>query len=887
MTLWLRTFGAVQLEQDGTPLGGAHSQRRRLALLAYLAASENGVVARERLIALLWPEKSEATGRHSLSQLLYALRKDLGHEVIRVDTTSVRLDHAALPSDVHAFDEAVRADRHADAAAEYRGPFLDAFHVDGAEELNRWIDEERERRTHLCARSLDRLADAAESARDWHRAGDWLRRRLALNPADARTTIRLMQALVEIRDREGALRVAHLHESLVRDHLESEPDPAVLRYADALRRMHVARAALPAPPADIAPARSDVDAVGDTAAKQESGRAAASGPPPRGTAVEVRPWFAFATILGLASVAMIAWAGTLSRASTADERQSAVVVIGDFAGPDPVLALAVREALRAELANARGVRLASDHGIRQLRELMRMSRDSALRPPALLALATRGGAHMAVSGSVLPIGGGAQIVLELLDPGSARVIRTFTERPSNAAATLQSVERIARSIGAAVSRIPPDTAVRPLPAVTTASLEALKNYAVARQTAALGSRREAVAPAERAVSHDSTFVLAHYFLGDLLWFIDQQTHSEAHLAKAFQLMSTVPRREQLIIRARYEQLARDQPDSALAYWQLLADASPGDVLAYEGRTWALRALGRHEEAAAAADTAMMLDPGSILPNVTNAMYSWLSVGDTSSALESARRLGPAYPAAMIEARFYAALFRDPAAALSWADSTVRAENRLWRRHLAQVAAGDVVAARVTLDSVVRIDAAAMAPNALLNQGWAELALRGDRVAAARHARAALDWTRRRDLSPPAIGRLAERVADLAARAGDEATVRATMALVSQRDQDRSLRTYGLVLRALDAALAYARADYAAAARLAGDARRGVYFSRSLTTIALLEADALRRAGQGAAADSLDRLVDTHQIVDGNFEVWAVLRSLVRLRRSAVSRSMQG
>ena len=406
-------------------------------------------------------------------------------------------------------------------------------------------------------------------------------------------------------------------------------------------------------------------------------------------------------------------------------------------------------------------------------------------------------------------------------------------------------------------------------------MAALKSYALARQTAALGKRREAVEPAERAVSHDSGFVLAHYFLGDLLWFIDEQTHSEAHLTRASELRATVPAREQLVIRARYEQLARDRPDSALAYWQLVADAWPGDLLAYEGRTWALRALGRHEEAAATADTAMSLEPGALLPNLTNAMYSWLSVGDTASALDVATRVATRYPHGLQEARFYAALFRDPRAAIPLADSAHRADLRHWRRHLAQVSAREAREARITLDSIVRDDVAQFPPNALVHQGWVELVAGRGRAEAALHARRALEWTRQRDLSPPAIGRLAERIADLAARSGDAATVRATLQLVRDRDRGRGLRTYAMAQRTIEAALAYVRGDYARAAQLAAAARRGVYFSRSLTTIVQLEADARRAAGQPGVADSLTQLMATHQIVDGHFEAWAVLRALTK------------
>ncbi|MDP9176084.1 MAG: hypothetical protein M3O61_00220, partial [Gemmatimonadota bacterium] len=63
-----------------------------------------------------------------------------------------------------------------------------------------------------------------------------------------------------------------------------------------------------------------------------------------------------------------------------------------------------------------------------------------------------------------------------------------------------------------------------------------------------------------------------------------------------------------------------------------------------------------------------------------------------------------------------------------------------------------------------------------------------------------------------------------------------------------------------------------AATRAQQARRGVYFWRSLLTIVQLESDARRAAGQAAVADSLDKLISTHQIVDGDFETWFVLRA---------------
>ncbi|MGQ0766004.1 MAG: BTAD domain-containing putative transcriptional regulator [Gemmatimonadota bacterium] len=909
MTLRLRTFGAVYLERDGSPLAGAHSQRRRLALLAYLAAANGAVITRARLIALLWPESDEASGRHSLSQLLYSLRHDLGTGAIVIDSETARLDPLVLPGDLNAFEAAVRAGELEKAVELYQGEYLDGFHLDGAPDFDRWMEEQRFRHRAACARALELLADGATRSGDHHRAVEFWRRRVTMEPTDGRATHRLMKSLIAIGDREGALRAARVYETLAREELEVEPDAAVTELVTEVRRAAPVAVqsvsdkppaaiqeaqALRSPPASqvapepyASPGAEPNTAVASPAARhgvpadeQETSRPVRSSRLSRPRLV--RPLL-MAVAVAVAASALVIVRNVLGSAGNerpgSESPDGTTVVVGDLEGPDAILSLAVREALRAELQNTSGVLLTSDLGIRELKSLMRLPHDSALRSGPLLALAGRAGAQVAVAGSVLPVGSGAQIVIELLDPETGQPIRTFTERPVDGPGLLAAVGDIGRAIGDAVSRTPRDTTRRALPAVMTASLPALKSYALARQLASSGNRRESIAPAERSVTHDSTFALAHYFLGDVLWFIDEQTHAEAHLTRAFELLGDLPLREQLVIRARYEQLVRDRPDSALVYWDLLHDASPGDVLAYEGRSWALRALGRHEEAAAAADTAITLDPGAVFPNAHNAIYSWLGIGDTLRALAMGTRIEGRAPDAPIETRFYAALFRgDTAAAVALGESTVAPMSRYWRRHQASLARGDRGAARLALDSLVsRPVEMAFVPNALLNQGLLELALDDDRARAAGLARQTLEWVRGRDLSPPAAGRLAERIGHLAALAGDQAGVRAMISLVRERDRGRLLPSYVMTLRTLDAALAFSRGQYDEAARRAAEARRGVFFSRSLAAVVQLEADARRAAGERAAADSLEALITTHQIVDGNFEAWAAIRSALALR----------
>ncbi len=59
------------------------TQPKRLALLLYLALAEpSGLQARDRLLALFWPEADDSSSRHSLRNALHALRQSLGDGAI-------------------------------------------------------------------------------------------------------------------------------------------------------------------------------------------------------------------------------------------------------------------------------------------------------------------------------------------------------------------------------------------------------------------------------------------------------------------------------------------------------------------------------------------------------------------------------------------------------------------------------------------------------------------------------------------------------------------------------------------------------------------------------------------------------------------------------------
>ena len=233
--LALKVLGDPVLLGPGGPITGRAAYKRRIALLSILAVARGRPVGRERLIALLWPEHASDAARHTLSESLYVLRRELGDGVFTSVGDEVALSPHVIRSDVEAFEDALEAGRLEEAVAEYGGPLLDGFYVSDAPEFERWVDGERDRLARACSGALERLATLAETEGTPLDAVEWWRRLAAHDPYGSRVALRLAQALEAAGERAGALRAAEAHAARMREELGVEPDAAFTAYVDGLR----------------------------------------------------------------------------------------------------------------------------------------------------------------------------------------------------------------------------------------------------------------------------------------------------------------------------------------------------------------------------------------------------------------------------------------------------------------------------------------------------------------------------------------------------------------------------------------------------------------------------------------------------------------------------
>jgi len=117
-----RILGPLEVRSDGRTLGlGGRKQR---ALLAALLLQPNRVVARDRLIDLLWEDDPPETARKALQLYVSKLRKVLGRDRLQTKEPGYLLAVGDDELDLDRFERLRAAGRFEEALALWRGPAL-------------------------------------------------------------------------------------------------------------------------------------------------------------------------------------------------------------------------------------------------------------------------------------------------------------------------------------------------------------------------------------------------------------------------------------------------------------------------------------------------------------------------------------------------------------------------------------------------------------------------------------------------------------------------------------------------------------------------------------------------------------------------------------------
>ena len=198
------------------------------------------MLSRSSLAALLWPEELESEARTNLRRHVHRLTRALpeipGVEWIAGDNLAVGWNDAAPASiDAREFEILAAAGRGGDAAALYRGEYLEGFYED-------YVLAQRERLRSMQTEALLSLAREARAERSFAAAADFAQRLLDIDEWHEEALREWMAAKYGGGERSVAIASYERFARRLREEFCAEPAAETVALRDAIR----AEAPLPA-----------------------------------------------------------------------------------------------------------------------------------------------------------------------------------------------------------------------------------------------------------------------------------------------------------------------------------------------------------------------------------------------------------------------------------------------------------------------------------------------------------------------------------------------------------------------------------------------------------------------------------------------------------------
>jgi DNA-binding winged helix-turn-helix (wHTH) protein/tetratricopeptide (TPR) repeat protein len=340
------------------------------------------------------------------------------------------------------------------------------------------------------------------------------------------------------------------------------------------------------------------------------------------------------------------------------------VLVADFENQtgDPRFDQALKTAFTVSMEQSRHTNIFP--GARLKEVLARMGKPPETRITAALGreICQRENIRGLVTLSITRTGEEYGIYAELIDPQSGDTVRSDTERAYGEGHILDALDVIAsdvrRDLGESLYQIHRDD--RPLPKVTTTSLDALKEYADGTAFWHSGRYDDAVTLFRAAIASDPDFAMAHAALGnaDLSYIYHYSRDGDEEYRKALEQSSRTTERERMNIEASYADSQGHVVDADRLYqiflkrypddWGMLSNyarflrthgrvneaidqykevlrVSPNDVRAQAELAISYKLLGRFPEAIDAYSKAFRSDPGYLTTGNVSREYGFALV----------------------------------------------------------------------------------------------------------------------------------------------------------------------------------------------------------------------------------------------------------------------
>ena len=270
-------------------------------------------------------------------------------------------------------------------------------------------------------------------------------------------------------------------------------------------------------------------------------------------------------------------AASLFAAGTIDAKVP--LLVADFrAVGDTSLGTVMADAVRSDLAQSKAITLLGADRVADALRRMEQNPAAKLDLPLAREVAAREGVAAIVDGEVRQIGTSYLLTLRLVRADSATELAAYRATAADAGALVETLGRLTRKLRGRVGESLHEVrASRPLDAVTTRSLDALRKYSAAVRARANGDTRLAVQLLEEAVAADTGFASAYARIGMYLAPGRGDFDRAARmLDAAYARRERLTPAERLAVEASHAWFVRDDAEAARRATQQLLELRPDD-----------------------------------------------------------------------------------------------------------------------------------------------------------------------------------------------------------------------------------------------------------------------------------------------------------------------
>jgi serine/threonine protein kinase/tetratricopeptide (TPR) repeat protein len=354
-----------------------------------------------------------------------------------------------------------------------------------------------------------------------------------------------------------------------------------------------------------------------------------------------KKWIAFAASFVLAGLiaiaAIVKWSGSGGNSATISHAP-VKVLLADFKNntSDSVFDGTLESSFALAMEGAPFI---SAYNRTQARKtLVQIKPDATILDEAGASLiALREGVNVVISGAVEKLSGGYRISCKAVDPVSSKTLGSAQSQTDAKSGVLQAVAQLADKMRRMLGDNTPDSArLQQQETVTSSSLEAVHEYAVAQDLQFSGKWEEALPHYSKAIELDPNMGRAYAGMAAMSANMGHKADAEKNYKAALAHLDRMSDREKYRTRGGYYLMTR-QPEKAIQEYNALVEQYPADAAGPTNLALSYFFTRDMQKAMEQGRRSVDLSPKAVLQRTNLALYS-IYAGDYAAGAKAAQEV---------------------------------------------------------------------------------------------------------------------------------------------------------------------------------------------------------------------------------------------------------